>query len=285
MARGGDVRQLRRGFEGFTRQAPYATGDVVLFSAVTSALSCRTRTSRCTRRNNYDGQLTGQQRGPLAVRARPHREIPESRLTLSPGAGSKPITQSPRSAFDVLLDSIPTSSAIMQSRHRGRRPARSIYDDDYFEKFFASMKPILEKRLAHSITATAAASSSAPWEAGRTAGAEERRRAGAAESAEVNAAHALRSTELWTFVEPLRSGERDDAISVTTAVTMASPAVCCRRRAMPIAALTQIVAAVVMPCIPSRVRMDGAGAEEADAGDDLPRPGRRFRHRPSTGSK
>ena len=41
---------------------------------------------------------------------------------------------------------------------------QEFYDDDYFEKFFAKVKPMLEKRLANSITATASMIVGA-WEA------------------------------------------------------------------------------------------------------------------------
>jgi hypothetical protein len=152
--------QLRRGFEGFTRQAPYATGDVVLFSAVTSHyLQDAHQPLHAT--NNYDGQLTGN----TGVHSRFERDLIEkfgTRLTLSPGP-VKPILNPRDRAFDVLLDSYTNVEAIMRA-DTAAAAGKDIYDDDYFEKFFASMKPMLEKQLSLAITATAGVIVGA-WEA------------------------------------------------------------------------------------------------------------------------
>jgi hypothetical protein len=41
---------------------------------------------------------------------------------------------------------------------------KDTYDDDYYEKFFAKVKPIVERRLADAITASASLITGA-WEA------------------------------------------------------------------------------------------------------------------------
>ena len=47
--------------------------------------------------------------------------------------------------------------------------SREFYDDEYFDRFFAGVKPILEKRLSDSIGAVAAVIRDAWVEAGRPA--------------------------------------------------------------------------------------------------------------------
>jgi hypothetical protein len=46
---------------------------------------------------------------------------------------------------------------------------KDIYDDDYYEKFFANVRPILEQRLSEAITATAGIIIGAWDQAGRPA--------------------------------------------------------------------------------------------------------------------
>ena len=47
---------------------------------------------------------------------------------------------------------------------RAASAGKDVYDDDYFENFFARVKPILEQRLSAAITATAGVIIGA-WEA------------------------------------------------------------------------------------------------------------------------
>ena len=64
-------------------------------------------------------------------------------------------SRNPRdAAFDVLLTSYKLVEPILQA-DTDARGSKDVYDDDYYEKFFAKVKPILEQRLSDSITATA----------------------------------------------------------------------------------------------------------------------------------
>ncbi len=141
---------LRRAFEGFKRQAPYASSDTVLFAAVASHyIEDAHQPLHAT--NNHDGQLTGQ----IGVHARFERDLIErfeSRLTVHPAPGL-PITNPRDAAFDALLASYQLVDPLLAA-DRAASAGKDVYDEDYFEKFFAGAGPILERRLADSITAT-----------------------------------------------------------------------------------------------------------------------------------
>ena len=142
---------LRRGFEGFTRQSEYAPSDVVLFSAVASHyLQDAHQPFHAT--INYDGQLTGNS----GIHSRFERDLIErfeSRLTIAPAPPSA--IRNPRDAtFDALLSGYQLVDPILKADTEAVAD-KETYDDDYFEKFFAKVRPILEKRLADSISATA----------------------------------------------------------------------------------------------------------------------------------
>jgi hypothetical protein len=142
---------LRRGMDGFTRQSAYATSDVVLFSAV-AAHYIQDAHQPFHAHNNYDGQLTGNH----GVHARFERDLIErfqSRLTLAPAA-PKAILAPREAAFDILLDSYRLVDAILAADTEAVA-GKEVYDDDYFEKFFVKVKPVLERRLSAAISATA----------------------------------------------------------------------------------------------------------------------------------
>jgi hypothetical protein len=141
---------LRRAFEGFKRQSPYASSDAVLFAAVASHyIEDAYQPLHAT--NNHDGQLTGQ----IGVHARFERDLIErfeSRLTVHPGPGL-PVTNPRDAAFDALLASYQLVDPLLAA-DRAASAGKDVYDEDYFEKFFAGAGPILERRLGESITAT-----------------------------------------------------------------------------------------------------------------------------------
>ncbi len=151
---------LRRGFEGFTRQAEYAPSDVVLYSAI-ACHYVQDAHQPFHASINYDGQLTGNS----GIHSRFERDLVErfeSRLTIVPAPPSA--VRNPRDTmFDVLLASYQFVDQILKADTEAVE-AKDIYDDDYFEKFFVKVKPILEKRLAESITASASLIIGA-WEA------------------------------------------------------------------------------------------------------------------------
>jgi hypothetical protein len=156
---------LRRGFEGFTRDAAYAPGDVILYAAIASHYM-QDAHQPLHASNNYDGQLTKNN----GVHSRFERDLVErfqSRLTVSPVPPS-PIRNIRDATFDALLASYQLVDPILQADTEAIA-GKDTYDDDYFEKFFVKVRPVLEKRLADSITATAAMIMGAWEQAGRPA--------------------------------------------------------------------------------------------------------------------
>jgi hypothetical protein len=151
---------LRRAFEEFARQAPYATSDTVLFAAVASHyIQDAHQPFHAT--NNYDGQLTGNS----GIHARFERDVIErfqSQLTLTP-APVRPIPNVRDFAFDALLASFTNVDPILRA-DSAAAAGKEFYDGNYYETFFAAVKPIVEQRLSDAITATASIITAA-WEA------------------------------------------------------------------------------------------------------------------------
>ena len=142
---------LRRAFEGFTRDVPYAPGDVALFAAV-AAHYIQDAHQPFHGSVNYDGQLTGNH----GIHARFERDLFErfqSRLTVSP-ARPTPILTIRDAAFDVLLASYQLVDPILKADSEAIA-GKDTYDDAYFQAFFVKVRPVLERRIADSITATA----------------------------------------------------------------------------------------------------------------------------------
>jgi hypothetical protein len=142
---------LRRGFEGFARDGAYAPSDVILFSAVTSHY-IQDAHQPFHASDNYDGQLTGNH----GIHARFERDLFErfrSRLTVNPAPPTS-IRNARDTAFDVLLVSHKLVDAILKADTEAVA-GKDTYDGAYFEAFFEKARPVLERRLAESITATA----------------------------------------------------------------------------------------------------------------------------------
>lgn len=142
---------LRRAFEDFKRDSAYAPSNVVLFAPV-AAHYIQDAHQPLHASNNYDGQLTGN----TGIHARFERELFErfeSRLHVTPAA---PIAaRNPRDeAFTVLLASYQLVEPLLKA-DSDAVAGKDVYDDEYYEKFFAHVQPTLEKRLADSIAATA----------------------------------------------------------------------------------------------------------------------------------
>lgn len=151
---------LRRTFESFRRQAAYGTTDVVLFTGAASHY-IQDAHQPFHASNNYDGQLTGNS----GIHSRFERDLVErfeSRLVLTP-APPKAVTSPRDVAFDVLLEGYKLVDPILRADTEAVA-GKNEYDDDYYEKFFGKVKPILERRLSEAISATAAIIIGA-WEA------------------------------------------------------------------------------------------------------------------------
>ena len=142
---------LRRQFEGFTRDAPYAPGDVVVFAAIASHY-IQDAHQPFHASVNYDGQLTGND----GIHTRFERDLFErfwSRLTVNP-APPTPILNARDAAFDVLLASYQLVDQLLKA-DTAAVAGRDTYDDAYYDALLAKVRPVLERRIAESITATA----------------------------------------------------------------------------------------------------------------------------------
>ncbi len=156
---------LRRAFEGFSKAAPYAESDAVVFSAV-AAHYIEDAYQPFHASNNYDGQLTGQ----AGIHARFETALFErfqSRLTIAPPP-PKPIVDPRDAAFDALLESYQLVPKVLEA-DRAAVAGKSVYDDDYFDRFFEGVKPILEQRLSQAVSATAGVIEGAWERAGKPA--------------------------------------------------------------------------------------------------------------------
>lgn len=154
---------LRRAFEGFTRQAGFAPGNVVLFAAV-AAHYIQDAGQPLHATNNYDGQLTGQ----AGVHSRFESglfERFESKLAVAPAAPA-PIANIRDEMFDILLKSYSLVDRVLAA-DKAAIAGKDTYDDEYFDAFFAKVRPVLEQQLALSITRTASLYVSAWEQAGR----------------------------------------------------------------------------------------------------------------------
>ena len=142
---------LRRAFEGFARGSGFAANDVVLFAPVLCHyMQDSHQPLHAT--INYNGQLTGNE----GIHSRFESDLIErfeSRLRIVPAAPTA--VKNPRDfAFDTLLASYQLVDEILKA-DTAAVAGKEVYDDDYFEKLFMGVRPILEKRLSESITASA----------------------------------------------------------------------------------------------------------------------------------
>lgn len=153
---------LRRAFEGFTRET-YGVGNTVLFAAVMSHY-IQDAHQPLHVHNNYDGQLSGQ----TGLHSRFESELFERfepRLTINP-APVRLVNSTRDFIFDIALSSFQLVPQILEA-DRSAIGTKDTYDDEYFEKFFTNIRPVLERQLAGAITGTASAIVSAWTQAGK----------------------------------------------------------------------------------------------------------------------
>jgi len=151
--------------EAFTQKETFSRDNIKYFSAfLAHYLSDAQVPFHATL--NHDGQLTGQ----WGIHSRFETETFE-RYRGSLDVKPKPIVRV-TSARDLAFDSLTTSFSHVKGILDADTAAvagREIYDDAYFAAFFGKVKPILEQRLAESITAVASAIAGAWEQAGRPA--------------------------------------------------------------------------------------------------------------------
>ena len=117
---------LRRGFEGFARNAVYAPNDVIVYAAVASHY-IQDAHQPLHASNNYDGQLTGN----TGIHSRFERDLIErfqSRLAVSPAPPS-PIRNVRDAAFDALLASYQLVDPILKADTEAVA-GKDTYDDE-----------------------------------------------------------------------------------------------------------------------------------------------------------
>lgn len=156
---------LRRSFEGMGRKGAYSISDVTLFSA-TGAHYMQDATQPFHATDNYDGQQTGNN----GIHSRFERDLIEkfnSRLHLAP-APPKPIANARDAAFDTLITSYSFVDRVLAA-DKAALGTKDTYDDEYFEKFFAAVQPILEQQISAAISQTAGMIIGAWEQAGRPA--------------------------------------------------------------------------------------------------------------------
>jgi hypothetical protein len=151
---------LRRAFENYSRGNRYAQRDILFFAAwLTHYVSDAHVPFHAV--ENHDGQLT-KQHGIHARFESTAFERYRDRLTIAP----TPIApvRAPRDfAFAAILEGSQLVPALLKA-DASAIGARDVYDDAYFDAFFASVRPVIERRLNESIAATAALIAGA-WQA------------------------------------------------------------------------------------------------------------------------
>jgi hypothetical protein len=151
--------------EAFTQKATFSRDNIKYFSAFLGHYLSDAQVPFHAALN-HDGQLTGQ----WGIHSRFETETFEryrDSLTVTPRPRAA-VGSTRDLAFDSLVQSFGQVQAILDA-DKAAVAGRETYDDAYFAAFYAKVKPILERRLADSITAVASAISSAWEQAGRPA--------------------------------------------------------------------------------------------------------------------
>jgi hypothetical protein len=159
------VGNLRRAFEGFSKGNGLSPQQTVLFSGAASHY-IQDATQPLHASNNYDGQLTDQ-RGLHSRFELGLIERYESRITITP-AQPKTIASVRDYAFETLLASYQKVDGLLKA-DKEAIGAKDTYDDQYFDAFFAKVKPTFEGQLSEAVTATASIIMTAWDQAGRPA--------------------------------------------------------------------------------------------------------------------
>jgi hypothetical protein len=142
----GAFRNLREGRPG------YAYDDVKFFAAVLSHYVADGHVPFHAV-VNHDGQLTGQQ----GIHARFEEELfrrNRQTLVFAPRV-VKPITAPRDFMFETLISGVALAGPVLEADRRAIQ-GRDAYDDVYFQRFFASARPALERRMSEAMAGVAA---------------------------------------------------------------------------------------------------------------------------------
>ena len=155
--------RLIRGFEAVHKNGQYAYSDIRFFSAIIGHYVADAHVPLHAVLN-YNGQLTGQ----AGLHNRWEDELfvrYQKQLTIKPGPLT-PIKHERDFIFETLLESAQLAAGVLAADKQAIGD-RDVYDDRYFETFFTSTRPVLEKRLNDAITAVASVITSAWEQAGK----------------------------------------------------------------------------------------------------------------------
>ena len=155
--------RLIRAFESLHKNARYAQSDVRFFSAIIGHYVADAHVPLHAVLN-YNGQLTGQTglhyrwEDDLFVRY-------HTQLTIAPGPLT-PISSERDFIFDTLLVSSQLAADVLAA-DKDAIGKGTVYDERYFATFFASTRPLLERRLNDAIAGVASMITSAWEQAGK----------------------------------------------------------------------------------------------------------------------
>ncbi len=151
---------LRRAFESYARRGAFGSFDILFFAAGLGHYAADAHVPFHAVLN-YDGQLTNQH----GIHARFETIMFEryrARLTIDPRPAT-PIANPREFIFGVVLEGTRLVPPILASDLRAIGN-RDVYDDTYYDAFFAANRAVMERRLNESITAVAGLIAGA-WEA------------------------------------------------------------------------------------------------------------------------
>jgi hypothetical protein len=151
--------------EAFQQKAPYSRDNIRLFSAIVAHYVSDAQVPFHAALN-HDGQLTQQ----WGIHSRFESELFE-RFRIQLRVNPKPIAPVP-SARELIFESLTSGFPYVEQVLAADKTAtegREIYDDGYFKMMFVKTRPILEARLADSITRAASVITAAWIDAGRPA--------------------------------------------------------------------------------------------------------------------
>ncbi len=159
--------KLEREFAALARPAPspYTLDNIVLFSAVLAHYVSDGHVPLHAVKN-YDGQLTGQP----GAHGRFEADLFEryvAQLRVPPPA-TAPVLDARAAMFQILLDSNRLAEPMLAADRRAAA-GREYYDDGFFEAFKVDALPVVDRRIADSIAATAAFITGAWERAGKPA--------------------------------------------------------------------------------------------------------------------
>ena len=154
---------LVRVFEGISKKQLYADTNAVWYAAALVHY-IEDATQPFHVHNNFDGQLSNQN----GIHSRFEAELFErfeQRLKLAPPPRAPPADAS-AFIWAIALDSFQLAPTILEA-DKAAVAGKTVYDDDYFEKFFTGVQPVLERQLSRAVSDAASAIVAAWQEAGR----------------------------------------------------------------------------------------------------------------------